>query len=228
MQKDAIDRLLLETFEDERLTRSERRDLREPIRAGAIVPNDLPFWRHRAFAIARSLLESHDPARVVIWLEEVTKALVAPPVRAVAAEAHFSPGAACRGRLHSLITGAHRSLDVCVFTLTDDRLSDALLDAQRRRVAVRLISDNLKASDLGNDVARLANQGIAVRVDRTRHHMHHKFALVDGATLVTGSYNWTRSAYKDNQENIVVSDDSRLVSAFQRHFEVLWDAFELP
>ena len=41
------------------------------------------------------------------------------------------------------------------------------------------------------------------------------------------SYNWTRSAYKDNQENIVVSDDSRLVSAFQRHFEVLWDAFEV-
>ena len=40
----------------------------------------------------------------------------------------------------------------------------------------------------------LAELGVAVRIDRSEHHMHHKFALFDDAILATGSYNWTRSA----------------------------------
>jgi cardiolipin hydrolase len=56
--------------------------------------------------------------------------------------------------------------------------------------------------------------------------MHHKFAIFDRTYLVTGSYNWTRSAASYNEENIVVSDDRRLVSAFSGTFEKLWEKFE--
>ena len=45
---------------------------------------------------------------------------------------------------------------------------------------------------------------------------------LDGATLLTGSYNWTRSAAAENHENLVVSDDVRLVSPFVATFERLW------
>ena len=55
--------------------------------------------------------------------------------------------------------------------------------------------------------------------------MHHKFAIADGMFLVTGSYNWTRSAAKYNEENIVVLDNQGLVKAFQEEFEKLWRAF---
>ncbi len=52
--------------------------------------------------------------------------------------------------------------------------------------------------------------------------MHHKFALFDGRRLVTGSYNWTRSAAEFNEENFIVTGDSQLTSAFARTFEDLW------
>ena len=55
--------------------------------------------------------------------------------------------------------------------------------------------------------------------------MHHKFTVFDGATLVTGSYNWTRSAANANQENIVVTADRALVDAFEAQFEKLWRQF---
>ena len=55
--------------------------------------------------------------------------------------------------------------------------------------------------------------------------MHHKFCIVDGLTLINGSFNWTRSASERNQENIVISRDSRLLSQFQQQFDTLWENF---
>jgi phosphatidylserine/phosphatidylglycerophosphate/cardiolipin synthase-like enzyme len=52
--------------------------------------------------------------------------------------------------------------------------------------------------------------------------MHHKFAIFDGIYLVTGSYNWTRTAASFNEENIVVSSDRRLIGDFRKTFESLW------
>jgi phosphatidylserine/phosphatidylglycerophosphate/cardiolipin synthase-like enzyme len=56
--------------------------------------------------------------------------------------------------------------------------------------------------------------------------MHHKFSIFDSKTLLTGSYNWTRSAERANQENIILTDEPRLVSSFQGCFDRLWRQFE--
>jgi phosphatidylserine/phosphatidylglycerophosphate/cardiolipin synthase-like enzyme len=86
-----------------------------------------------------------------------------------------------------------------------------------------VLTDNDKAEDEGSDVARLERAGIPVRVDRTEYHMHHKFAVFDGRRAITGSYNWTRGAARNNEEHIVVTDDLRLVTELGRGFETLWD-----
>jgi hypothetical protein len=44
----------------------------------------------------------------------------------------------------------------------------------------------------------------------------------DNTTLLTGSYNWTRSAAHDNEENFLITGDPRFVAAFGRQFERLW------
>lgn len=69
-----------------------------------------------------------------------------------------------------------------------------ILAAYQRKLAVRIVTDNEKELDSGSDIARCRAEGIAVRVDRSSAHMHHKFALFDGQVLINGSYNWTRSA----------------------------------
>jgi phosphatidylserine/phosphatidylglycerophosphate/cardiolipin synthase-like enzyme len=111
-----------------------------------------------------------------------------------------------------------------VFTITDDRITEEIVDALKRGVAIRIITDNDKAEDIGSDTLRLRNLGIPVRTDRTSNHMHHKFAIFDNATCVTGSYNWTRSAAEYNEENVVVQYDKSLIQQFRNAFDTLWES----
>ena len=71
----------------------------------------------------------------------------------------------------------------------------------------------------------LERVGIPVRLDRTAAHMHHKFLIVDNALLLTGSYNWTKSAAQSNHENVLVTNDARFVCSFIETFEALWTSF---
>ena len=70
------------------------------------------------------------------------------------------------------------------------------------------------------------HHGLPVRMDSSENHMHHKFAVIDSKVLVNGSFNWTRSATDYNQENILVTDEPKLVSAYLEEFESLWLEFK--
>lgn len=227
MDRDEIDRVLGQTLEDRFLSRGEKRALREVLRDLGVDERDTAFWRHRAFALAREQLVDARHKQIVEWLEDVVKVLEPqpPPERPSVAEVCFSPGEQCRRRIAHHLDTARSSADICVFTITDDRLAAPILDCHRRGIRVRVITDDDKSSDPGSDVDRLARAGVPVRRDMSEHHMHHKFAVFDRETLVTGSYNWTRSAADHNRENVLISDDARLVRCYVDAFEELWKAF---
>jgi cardiolipin hydrolase len=217
-----LDRLLRETMSDHRLTRSERRSIKTQIGPDA----DLAFARHRAFALAREAMQDPDARGwVVEWLEDAVKALVPVAAPAIASDVVFSPGEHCRRRLNALIAATQKTLDICVFTITDDEISRTIEAVVGRGVTVRIITDNDKAEDRGSDVDRLARAGASVREDRSEHHMHHKFAVFDRSTVATGSYNWTRSAALYNRENILVTNDPGPVRSYAEGFDQLWEEF---
>jgi len=87
-----------------------------------------------------------------------------------------------------------------------------------------VVSDDLKSEDLGSDLEYMKKLGIDCLYDRTDAHMHHKFAIADGHSLLSGSYNWTRSAATENDENILVTNDPKLVQSFLKEFNKLWKA----
>jgi len=229
--------MLRETLEDRRLSRGEKRALDQVLEEHSLRHDELAFWRHRAFAIAKDALPKaktgSEGIAILDWLEDVVKLVsrgveTNPSARSSnqISEVIFSPGRACRSKIAQLLGQARQSADICVFTITDDRLAEPIFQAHQRGVKVRIVTDDEKSHDLGSDVEKLAQRGVAVRRDRSPHHMHHKFAVFDGATVVTGSYNWTRSAAEHNRENLVVSDDPRIVAPFAASFEALWKDLE--
>ena len=228
MNHEEMDTILRATLEDRKLSRSEKRAFAEVLADQAPTDSDLAWLRNRAFDLARESLRHREALLVLDWVEEVVKVIAARGQagrEAGLAEAWFTPGSDAPARIASLIRGARRTIDVCVFTITDDRLASALLDAKRRGVRLRIVTDDDKSLDRGSDIERLEAAGVPVRMDSSDSHMHHKFAIFDRSILLTGSYNWTRGAADDNQENFVVVDDPRLVVAYARTFEKLWDAF---
>lgn len=138
--------------------------------------------------------------------------------------AYFSPGDTCLNAILSAINNTKHGLHICVFTISDDRITRAILQAHRRGVKVKVLTDNEKLLDKGSDIKELALADIPVRIDNTPNHMHHKFAILDNKTVLTGSYNWTRSAALYNHENLIISDDKTLVKDFSQEFDRLWAA----
>lgn len=141
-------------------------------------------------------------------------------------KAYFSPGEECTNAIINALKKAQKSVDICVFTISDDKISKEIGECYRRKIKVRILTDNEKLHDLGSDIERLSKMGIEIRIDNTTAHMHHKFMIVDNATLVNGSYNWTKSAALSNQENIIVSNEKALVTTFYQQFEKMWKAME--
>lgn len=225
MNPEALRPLLLQSLANGRLSRSERQALAEQLQGLERAEQRLNVCR-QSFSVARERLTDPATHEVLDWLEQVVRIAWHAPEEAAATEvveAHFSPGDDCPRRIAQLFEHAQRTADVCVFTITDNRVADAILEAHRRGIAVRIITDNEKVTDEGSDIPRLEEAGIPVRVDRTEYHMHHKFALFDDSPLLTGSFNWTRGAAEYNEENFIITSDPRLIRLFARRFERLWE-----
>ena len=156
-----------------------------------------------------------DPDEVVKMLQSADVSGGPPPQ----ADSYFAPKDDCPAKIRGLLARARNSVDICVFTITDDRISDAIIDTHQRKVKVRVISDDDKAGGRGSDIDRLLSAGVDLRIDRTDDHMHHKFAIFDHRLLLNGSYNWTRSAANRNQENFLVTGEPRFVEDFSKQFE---------
>lgn len=225
MVMERVERLLRQSLDDLLLSRGERQALRELLLDLDPGPKEIGEIRTRAFELARSHIDVVNAAKILEWVENIMQLLQARPSASrevLPPEAHFTPGDDCPARITQLIRATRQALDICVFTITDDRLSEAIEEAHRRGVTVRIVTDNEKAYDPGSDVPRLEEMGVPLKVDRTPFHMHHKFALFDRQLLLTGSYNWTRGAARDNMENFVVTSEPRLIQPFQEVFEGLW------
>ena len=225
MQKEQIDDLLKSTLDDFRVSRGEKRILEGIVREHGDSEQQLGFLRHRAFAVARESLVGPEGIPAMEWLEDAVKVFQSREVTDQnSTQVYFSPGDDCPQIIVNQLERAGRSIDICVFTITDNRIADAIRDAFVRGIAVRIISDNDKSLDPGSDIERLMGLGVPVRIDQTDHHMHHKYAVFDQKTTLTGSYNWTRSADKHNDENFLITSEAAINRAYLGHFDRLWDA----
>ncbi|MDB4061080.1 phospholipase D-like domain-containing protein [bacterium] len=117
----------------------------------------------------------------------------------------------------------YSTIKICVFTISDNKISEEIIRAHKRNISVKVLTDSNKSFDKGSDIETIHNAGVPVKIDRTQSHMHHKFCIIDKESMLTGSYNWARSAAEQNQENIIVSDDAKMAKDFVREFDRLWE-----
>lgn len=226
MDFNQLDQQLRDSLNDLRLSNQERDELRQL--GSNLSAEQVRYLRNRAFALVRELVaEPGNVEPALKWLEQVVKTLdsAAAPRQLEVASVHFSPGESCRRKIRELCRQARRSVDICVYTISDDQLSEEIVACHRRGIVVRVISDNDKQFDEGSDIQWLQRQGVPLRIDDSPYHMHHKFALFDGRLLLNGSFNWTRSATTGNEENLLVIDHPALLAAYAAEFETLWARF---
>lgn len=216
---------LKESITDEVLSKQERKTLRELVVEYKPGPEQLNFLRSTIYELANEKATDSNYRFILEWVRNVNNALLANE-KVEISDAYFSPGESCREIIIKQIAAAITRIKICVFTISDDRISNAILTSHKRGVEVRVITDNDKSLDMGSDIHQLVKSGISVKMDSTPNHMHHKFMVVDDKALTTGSYNWTLSAARFNHENILVTQDAGVVKSFLKEFEQLWKQME--
>lgn len=214
------------SLEDAIMTRGEKKALKSIIQDKHFTKNDLNWLRSEIFKLAKGNVSEFRNEQIVEWLEEANKLILPKTETGIYTKSFFSPGTSCLDTINMNIGGATQKIDICVFTISDDRIRDKIVYAINKGVTVRIITDDDKTMDKGSDIEYLLNRGAKVKMDDSPHHMHHKFALFDDEILLTGSYNWTRSASQFNQENILETNDPKAIDQYKREFERLWAAFE--
>ncbi|MFY0672602.1 MAG: DUF1669 domain-containing protein [Bacteroidia bacterium] len=212
---------LLETFSHKGINAKERSLLLELAEKVEIDIEEYRKLRSKVFDLAKAQgLHGFD------WLEDAMKVLDKAKSITYSSKAFFSPENSGQAYLEQILFKASKSIWVCVFTISDNELANALIKKHKEGLEVKVITDNDKIYDRGSDILKMKEQGIEIRIDDTRHHMHHKFAIIDKETFINGSYNWTRSADEYNHENLIITKDEALVECFSQEFKKLWQEFE--
>lgn len=133
-----------------------------------------------------------------------------------------------KGSLWELFKGlqqAKYSISVCMLTIASRELGDVLISAHQDGVIVRVVTNDEQMMFSGTQVNRLRQAGIQVRIDSTAFLMHHKFVVIDGELLMSGSLNWTTQALCGNRENVIITNEPKLVQPFINQFEILWKQY---
>ncbi len=127
---------------------------------------------------------------------------------------YFSPVDGINQHVVDTINQAKQSISFMAFSFTDDAIGQALIDAQARGVTVSGVVERQSANGTGSEYPVLVDAGIDVLTDGNCYIMHHKTIVVDERIVVTGSYNFTKSAEQSNDENLLIIDSP----AFAREY----------
>jgi phosphatidylserine/phosphatidylglycerophosphate/cardiolipin synthase-like enzyme len=144
----------------------------------------------------------------------VTKTVQNNQVQAVC----FSRVEQCDDLIINYISRANKTIYVAMFSFTNNRLADELIKAKNRGVEVIVVLERSQVSSRSYTHINLMLANITVKLDGNPAYMHHKFAVIDGVIVITGSYNWTDSAEDRNDENLIIIADSGVAEKYIKEF----------
>lgn len=136
--------------------------------------------------------------------------------------AYFCPADDCRGAIITELDAATTSIQMTMFSLTDDAVGDALVRAAERGVEVRVLLELGQISKY-SEAPKLVAAGISVRQDTNSGYMHNKYLVIDGSTVMTGSVNYSANGFDENNENLlIINNNPALAAWYSADFERIY------
>lgn len=139
--------------------------------------------------------------------------------RPAALRAVFSPGGGAAAAVVAALDGARGEVRVAIYAFTRAELAAAVIRAHARGVNVVVKMDRQNAAAPRSAWTSLRKAGVPVMLSTGPGNLHHKFAVIDGCLVITGSYNWIERAETVNHENLVMLDEPALARGFVAEWE---------
>lgn len=126
----------------------------------------------------------------------------------------FTPGQDCTSDIVDTIASAKQSILVQAYSFTSAPIAKALADAKSRGIDVKVILDKSQRKAQYTSVTYLQHCGIPTWIDYKVAIAHNKVMVIDGQTVITGSFNFTKAAQFKNAENLLIIRDSVLAKQY--------------
>lgn len=150
------------------------------------------------------------------------------------------------GLISQTLDEASKNIDMALFVFSEQRIANILENRHNQNVVIRVLIEPQFAYRSYSEA--LDMMGLAViekckyEVDNrpwknpitsvgiptlpTGDSLHHKFAIIDNTTVITGSHNWSEAANHNNDETLLIIENSQVAAHFQREFDRLYSTIQ--
>jgi phosphatidylserine/phosphatidylglycerophosphate/cardiolipin synthase-like enzyme len=137
-------------------------------------------------------------------------------------EAKFSSETSLERAVIEAIRQSKNVLTLAIYGFDNGALAEELIKLAKKKIAVRVKMDTERSSGkkISALIGRLRAGGVQVQTVASGGRNHNKFAVIDGAKVITGSYNWTVKS-ENNWENILILDCPELAQKYEHEWETI-------
>jgi phosphatidylserine/phosphatidylglycerophosphate/cardiolipin synthase-like enzyme len=129
-------------------------------------------------------------------------------------QVYFSPNGGCTDGIIKEIDNAKTEILLQAYSFTSKSIAKALIEAQKRGVKVEAILDKSQKTQNYSGATFLANSRIPTFIDSVHAIAHDKTIIIDGKTIITGSFNFTKAAEEKNSENLLILNSDELAKLY--------------
>ena len=127
------------------------------------------------------------------------------------------------GALKAEIQRAARSIRIMTFVFSLEELAESiLLQASHPEFVVQGVFEKRNSTANWSQLPALHCAGAEMRQDGSRYVLHHKVIIIDEQTVITGSFNFSKSAAQRNDENIVIIRDATIAGLYLDEWKRIW------
>ncbi|MBN1533070.1 MAG: DUF1669 domain-containing protein [Spirochaetes bacterium] len=133
-------------------------------------------------------------------------------------DVYFSPDDDVEEAIVRMLGTARRSIHFMAFSFTSDRIGDAMIERQRSGIRVSGVFERTGSGTRYSEYMKMKAAGIDVILDRNIGLMHHKVIIIDGSIVIMGSYNFSKNASRNNDENILIIHHGEIAGEYTGEF----------
>jgi phosphatidylserine/phosphatidylglycerophosphate/cardiolipin synthase-like enzyme len=137
-------------------------------------------------------------------------------------QTYFAAEGKVAGKVAEALNQAQHSIHFMAFSFTHDAIGEVVAQKFSDKVEVRGVFENMGAGTQYSEYGKLKALGADVKRDGNPAIMHHKVFIIDGKTVITGSFNFSESADKNNDENLLIIESEDLARQYEEEFKKVY------
>jgi len=136
-------------------------------------------------------------------------------------ENYFCPEDDCSSHIINVLQKAKKSIYFMTFSFTHEEIADALLFT---KTDIKGVFEKFQAGSKYSQYHRFNGFGLDVIKDNNPANMHNKVFIIDEKIVITGSFNPSKNADNNNDENILIIHDREIAKKYMKEF---WNIYTL-